>query len=415
MVDLNKDHKYEEYINSPLLQSVFPEPLWNYMNICGEKTGEVRGDMWKKNTDKNYERLFKKCGAVGEQLGGFAKNKAAIIVGAGPSFNKNKDLLKKVYDFNIQFPIDEQPFVIIASNHQLKPLLDMGIFPHITVILDGGNHFRDQFINLNTDMKCVVVANIATDPKLLKRLDRDGHTILFFVSDSNKSRDLYKEKTGKDPENVCTFSGGNVMNTAFMISMRFLHSRVIMTLGNDLSFPLLEDADKRRDAFYADGDYSTQDNKDEAKNKIAWMAYEHAGESAFDAKAHLVNYTKVLTSHQLLIYKAWVEMHIAKWAESEDFAFRYYNCSEGGILGVLAKHSAVEDLENEKNWMLMDDIAPNRWFTKPLEEAVKDFLEIRQSCQTQTGINGNAGGVIDLLPGMGGASGIVLPGQSQIL
>jgi hypothetical protein len=412
MVDLNKDFGYEKYINSPLLQSVFPESLYNYMGLSGEKTGEIKGDMWKKNTDRNYDRLFKDCGAVGEQLLGLAKNKAVIMVGGGPSFNKNKKLLKTVYDFNITFPLDQQPFVIMASNHMLKPLLKMGIFPHLTVILDGGNHFRDQFLNLDTDFKCVFIANMATDHKVLKRLVRDGHKVSFFISDSNENRNIYSEKTGKDPENICTFTGGNVMNTSWMIALRFLHSRFGITLGNDLSFPLIKDVDERRKAFYSDGDYTSND-KDEANHNIAWMAYEHAGKGTFDESSQLINYEKVLTSHQLLLYKAWIEMHVAKWWESEDFTFRYYNCSEGGITGVLAKHQAVEDLENERNWMLMDELAPNRWFTKPLRNAVEDFLEIRQSCQVET--ESVASNIITSPQKMDFVKNVVPVGQSRII
>jgi hypothetical protein len=386
------------------------------MSLCGEKTAETLGDTWKKNSDKNIDRFLDKHGGVGEELFSFAKNKAVVVVGGGPSFNKNKDVLKKLYEFNIKFDIPDQPFVIMASNHMLKPLLDMGIFPHFTVVLDGGNHFRDQFLNLNTDMKCVMIANIAADHKMLKRWDRDGHAISFFMGESSSSRDFYKEKTGKKPENICTFTGGNVMNTSLMLSLRFLHSRFIITLGNDLSFPMFSDYEERKNAFYSDGNYATQKGKkDEAQHGIAWMAYGHGGKSTFDPNAQLINYEKVLTSRQLLIYKVWIEMHIAKWSEQEDFSFRYYNCSEGGICGVLAKKHAVEDLEDPANWGLMDDIAPKCWFTKPLIDAAKDFLEIRKSCQTQVGTNTNAGGVIELPPKMGGASVIVQPGQSRII
>jgi hypothetical protein len=400
----DKDYKYEEYIDSPLLQSYFPEPLYNYMSLCGDKTAEKLGDVWKKNIDRNLDKFFGEHGPIGEDLIGFAKNKAVILVGAGPSFNNNKDVLKRLYDFNTKFDLQDQPFVIIASNHQLKPLLDMGIFPHFTLVLDAGNHFRHQFLNLNTDMKCIMIANIAADHKMLKRWHRDGHTISFFMSDSTKNREYYEKKAkGRDPERICTFTGGNVLNLGFALTLRYLHSRFIIVLGNDLSFPMLEEADERRAAFYSDGDYSTND-KDEAKSKIAWMAYSHAGKSTFDPSAQLIDYTKVLTSHQLLIYKAWIEMHVAKWSQDKiDIPFRYYNCSEGGITGVLAKKHAVKDLEDPKNWTLMDELAPDRWFTKPLIEAAKDFLEIKQACQQGIGV-GLAG---SLQPVMGGANGIV--------
>ena len=79
---------YEEDINSPLLQSVIPESFYNYMSLCGEKTAEKLESLWKKNSEKNISKFLDKHGAVGEELFSFAKNKAVIIVGGGPSFEK---------------------------------------------------------------------------------------------------------------------------------------------------------------------------------------------------------------------------------------------------------------------------------------------------------------------------------------
>ena len=63
-----KEPEYEEFINSELLQSIFPEPLFNYLSICGEKTQEVMEDIWWRNVEKNSRKLLKKHG--------FAKRKA---------------------------------------------------------------------------------------------------------------------------------------------------------------------------------------------------------------------------------------------------------------------------------------------------------------------------------------------------
>jgi len=373
------------------------------------------GDTWNKNITKNTERLFGKHRTVGEDLLGYARNKAVIIVGAGPSFNKNKDILKAIYEYNLTFAPTQEPFVIIASNHQLKPLLEMGIHPHLTFVVDGGNHFRDHFINLKTDMKCVMVANLACDHKMLKRWDRDGHLISFFMGDSEKNREYCKDTLNVDPDKVCCFTGGNVLNCGFAVAMRFLHSHFIIVLGNDLSFPMAEDIDERRKGFYADGDYKTQDGKkDEAKNEIAWMAYEHEGRSTIEPSLQLINYNKVLTSRQLLIYKAWIEMHVAKWSQVENLRFRYYNCSEGGICGVLALNHDKKFMESKENWTLMDEIAPGRWFTKPLVDAFQDFMEIKQ-CLTPTVIPGSAGNVVNLQAKTDIVKGVAQVGQNRII
>jgi hypothetical protein len=82
------------------------------------------------------------------------------------------------------------------------------------------------------------------------------------------------------------------------------------------------------------------------------------------------------TSKQLWLYKLWIETQVAVWAEQA--AFQYYNCSESGILGLLVREYKAGDLMWDKdNWYLIDEILPERWRTRTLEQAFNEFIEVK--------------------------------------
>ena len=74
-------------------------------------------------------------------------NKALIGVGAGQSFNKNKDILKKLTDWDGIKSWQDRNFVIMAANHQFKPLLKMGIIPVFVVVADASDVVMEQSAN----------------------------------------------------------------------------------------------------------------------------------------------------------------------------------------------------------------------------------------------------------------------------
>jgi hypothetical protein len=212
-------------------------------------------------------------------------------------------------------------------------------------------------------------------------------------------------------------TGGNVLNGIFGLTFKWLGTRVFMAVGNDLSFAPAATVDNRRDSFYADGDYTSnvESNRDEAKDRIGWMGIKFVDSEVHPTK-QTVELEPVFTSRQFFVYKTWLEMHLGAWAK-QDMPFKFFNCSEGGISGVVAtKHGkGNKDLQDLKNWKLMDDIAPGRWMTRTLLDATNEWMEFRRKCQTQWEIESGAGRVIGLPQKMGGASGIVQPGSGIIL
>jgi hypothetical protein len=414
---------YEAFIKeNPELREIIPKGYWDYALGTGDYTGDTLSEQWATNLKKNLRKLYPKHGSVVESIGGFARNKAVIAVGAGPSFNINKNDLLSIYRQNIQFRLNEQPFTIIATNHQYKPLLEMGIFPHFTFLIEGGEHVYDQ---LCTDVpelgnNSILIASLNANHDILKEWDAQGKSIAFFLPNGEKGRKIFKRKMHRWPDDIMLGTGGNVLNGIFALTFKWLGTRTFIATGNDLSFAAHADIDDRRAGFYADGDYASNinSNRDEAQDRIGWMGIEFE-ESKTHPSGMMVNLVPVFTSRQFFVYKTWLEIHIGAWAK-QGTPFRYYNCSEGGISGVVAmdhgKNSrSKEKLQDISNWKLMDEVVPGRWFTTTLLDAASEWMEFRRKCQTQWEIESGAGNVIALPRGMGGASSIVQPGSGIIV
>lgn len=375
---------YEGLIDaSPTVGKIITPEMANAVFGCNEHTVNSLGKLWSENLRKNIV-LYKKHGSFLDAFGGFGINKAVIGVGAGPSFNRNKEVLKEVYELNTQVPLEKQPFLIVASNKQLKPLLEMGIFPHFTLLIDAGDALLPQFQGLpKWARKGILVAGLNTSHKILKEWDRQGGQICFFLIGGDDEKKFFEKETGEDAERLHIQQGGNVLNTLWILNNRVLGSTVYMMVGNDLSFKYSTDKEERERSFYADGDYRLNilNRRDEAKDQLGWMGFD-LFESAFEQGKHRINLAPVGISKQLWVYKVWLEVQAAIWAEKVNFFI--FNCSEAGVSGVLAREYGKSFFERE-NWFLIDEILP-KWHTTTLRRACEKFLEVLKWQETPTGI-----------------------------
>jgi len=379
------EESYSDCIETcPELAQVVPEQMWDYVTGCDNFTRNTYETLWDRNTKRNLKRLYRKHLGLPHAFLGFCKDKALIAVGAGPSLKNNIDQLEQVFKFNARFKLDEQPFVIAVCNHQFKPLLERGIFPHFVFLTDGGDHIYDQ---LCTDIPelgraTTLVASIYADHKTLVDWDNQGRMISFTSPSGKKYKKWFKKYAKADSGPLVVGSGGNVINNMFLTGMKILHSRYFIALGNDLSFPYDENIDTRRQMFYEDGDYSVNIKKgvDEAKDKFSWVGFKMRN-NPFQANEKILEFEPVSTSRQLFVYKIWTELHVTSWATTQPDPFIYYNCSEGGISGVLARDmNSKEAMDDPNNYYLMDEVVPKRWRTRSFLQAVNQILEARLIC-----------------------------------
>jgi hypothetical protein len=415
--------KYEDLIRvAPELEKrLVPEQckMWQANNKSLRKTF---GKLWKKNLRKNCERLFKKHGPVTKDCVGIGINKAVIAIGAGASFNKNKDLLKELYSLTITLPPDQQPFLFVSCNHQFKPLLEMGIAPHFVVVLDGTEVVYDQLCkNIPRHGRgTTLLCPLRVHRNVTHEWDRQGRSIRFYMGDNSWMMAEFKKVMGYDPSEhkMIIGHGGNVMNQILQLGMHHFRSTVHMCVGNDLSYEYNSDLGSRRDGYYADGNYSTNiaTGRDEAKRVLPWMGYELT-ESILVPGKIMVKFVPRATTYQLMIYKNWVEDQLTVQSKFATAKFHYYNCSEQGILGVMSRkkiteieqETMVSVIQDKNNWYMLDEELPKRYHTRTLAHAANEFITAREQvqkrkdmlCHGPEGILSDAGDAEALLARMG--------------
>jgi hypothetical protein len=371
---------YEKLMeHNPKIKSVLSRKRFEFVQNQNKRTITSLEKLWKKQARRNMAKLFKKHGLVNENCIRMGMNKAVIAIGAGPGFNRNKDYLKKLCYYNSKFQFEQQPFIFICSNHQYKPCLELGILPHFVIWADASNVVYDQLCRdiSPRGQHVTLIASLHCNPRVLEEWDRQGRLIQFYLPLGDNVKKLYKDKTGKDAAKYQVAQGGNVMNVAFCIAAGVFDSRIFITVGNDLSYDFHEDTQKRRESYYADKNYSTNlaTGRDEAGRQFKWIG--------FDLKRNMftddpqLKFKPVATVQSLFNYKTWIESH-CMINDPVDMGWHYYNCSEQGILGVVAKDERKEKLDDVNNWMLMDEILPRRWHTRLLEDAVKQYLSVRE-------------------------------------
>jgi len=385
----NKRVSYKEVLEKcPEFDGVISRLSWDHQTATSKKTKEYLAKLWSKNIEQNVKNnLWKKHGSVRKDCIDLGRNKAIVGVGAGRSFNKNKHVLKKVNDLDGIKSWKDRDFIIVASNHMFKPLLKMGIIPDFVILVDASDVVMKQ---LNEDIpesgrNSILLTGLHCSPKVLKEWSNQGREIRFYLPMNVGLEEPFKKLTGKEPKHHLILQGGNVLNTLWSLGFAYFHSTTFMALGNDLSYTLYDNVDKQRDKYYADGDYSsnrpgTGTGRDEAKGMKKWLGFTltpqliyTGSKSRYNIKLDLVG-----TSPTLWVYKTWIEATILQHAKEEK-AYHYYNCSEGGILGVM--NSSMEfnpkELEDEKRWFMLDEKC-SRWHTYMFKDAIDEFLTAKE-------------------------------------
>lgn len=387
---------YDKLIEkSPLIEHVVSRNSWDYVANSNDGTVNLFLESWCDNIRENVSsRLWKKHRGIATDCIGLGFNKAVIAVGAGQSFNKNRHILKKLHDIDGVRDWEDRDFIIIASNHQYKPLLRMGIIPDFVIAVDESDVIYDQ---LCTDIPergrhTTFLAGLQCSNKVLKEWDKQGRDIRFFIPTTKGLGEAFEKVSGKKAKAHLVITGGNVLNTAWTIAQQWLHSSVFITVGNDLSYPLREDPDEQRELYYADGDYSTNakgtgTGRDEAREHKVWMGYKIQRSPIYTSKMEdqfTVEIEPVGTTQTLWVYKTWIEGQVVL-NMSVPKAYHYYNCSEGGILGVLCKDDTIEGREKEENWFMLDEIC-KRFHTTTLENAVNKFVKAKEMQRCPSGV-----------------------------
>lgn len=385
--------EHKSYQDRPELHGIIHQSNYDYVSQVSLGTMDLLGGTWEENIKRNV-RLWKKHRPLNSCIG-LARNKATIGVGAGPSFKNNCDVLKRIMDEDGVKDWEDRNFYIIASNHQYKPLLNMGIIPDFVILVDAADTVYTQLCEdiPSEGQGTTLITGLHCSSKILDTWSRQGREILFYASTAPALCNVFQREVKKNPHHHKLELGGNTLNAAWMISIVKFQSTVFMALGNDLAFPSHDDLGKRRKEFYSDGDYSTMAKKtgsgrDEAAIDKVWAGFHlkpkkiwMPNNSRIEQLKYDVELEIVGTSGQLWVYKIWLESTLLGQL-ANPVSFRYYNCSESGILGVMARKLGEENLKKQENWFMFDEVC-RFYHTTTLEDAGRQFASMKEIMKCQ--------------------------------
>ena len=270
--------------------------------------------------DEQYRRysvlknffVFPKKNALGQLLDKLKdydfSDKAAIVVSAGPSLDKNVGYLK--YAKNKMF--------LIAVDAAAKAMVKEGVKPDIIITIDpikDENILQDEEL-LNTTMICSMYSHY--------KIVRQHKGILYFqTTESEFSKHIYEEYGQKK---IGLPSGGSVANNAFSLA-EMLGFGTIILVGQDLAYPNGQVHSKGAEYKTLD-DTNTIDRNDSRY---------------FEVEAN--DGGKILTEGNMNVYRKWFEERIC------DTKANVINATEGG--------AKIEGAEVRTLESVIDEFASN--------------------------------------------------------
>jgi hypothetical protein len=311
-----------------------------YDAILDINTSLFFAESWQTNLLKNIPYFFKSVPV--KNFFGIFKGIPAVIVSAGPSLNKNVELLNRI----------KNRAVIICVDTALKVLLKKNIKPHMVVTIDGSvinyQKYKDIYYG---DVP------LAYTPSAYHEIlsHHDGKKILFYTADYYAA--ILTSKFGMDTGWLD--SGGSVANNAFDLAVK-MEADPIIFIGQDLAF-----TDKKT---HASG--TMYDGRNDMK-----VSDQHI-------EVDDIFGNKVLTNYSFDMFRRWFENKIAGIQPERV----YIDASEGGVkikgTKVMNFSEAIDkycgaEFEIEKK---INDILNKNVFTR---EHIKEVSVVLKDTQTQ--------------------------------
>lgn len=241
--------------------------------------------LWNYSILKNYP------GILGFE--GVFKNNPAVMVGAGPSLEKNMHLLKEY-----------QKNMIIVTGDAALPILvkKLGIYPHFVVMGDPTEKQGENFEGIDTK-KFITVCATVSNPSIFRIID-PKHLCVYNVRSNQTLSELIPFHTGrKGGLSAGVLTSGSVFGFIAMTG-----ANPITFIGHDLSWPT-------PDKVYAEG--------------VVQKKHDYQKGIKFKSDCLLfpdINGELVLTHSTFINFYIWLKDSLSK------IKTRVYNSSEAGIL-----------------------------------------------------------------------------------
>lgn len=295
-------------------------------NIVVEKntmisTGEIQSYNYLNNLFKlvNEAGIQELCDALHDLC-----KYPAVVVSAGPSLDKNVELLKN-YKGRV---------FMVAVDAALNTLKKHSIVPDLVITIDA----KFESIKAMQDEKynnLPMIVNTLSGYKLLR---------------SHKGREFFDVQEGEAIAGIAARygknlpvlgTGGSVANSAFSF-LQFVGFNTIILIGQDLAYP-----DNR---FHASGAFENEGEVETTSNKYYYVEDIYGG--------------KVLTEKNMDLYRLWFEDIIR-----HDKKINVIDATEGGAL---IRGTTIMSLQEAVDKYAMDDVAD---FTNTIDNAKYLFME----------------------------------------
>jgi hypothetical protein len=280
-----------------------------FVNLISDNTGSKYERLWIEHARQNRKRVKTEGWAASDLLDA-GVGKTAVIIGAAPSVRS------KVSD--LRFLQRDSGFLLYSVSSGLGFLLDNGIIPDYCMVMDADPTIARFFETVDERAKDVtLIASVCTDPKIVEKWP--GPVKWIAVYSSIKALDR-KYRKWYSPVNGCGIMFPALCsqyNTAVAAAYRISGSRILIFVGNDLSFP-----DGKDSRYYAD----RNDIKD------GWLRMPHPD----------IYGNKVYTTYNFMTLKLACEDYLQRmYVESVSMEGRapyFFNATESGIFGVSKRH-----------------------------------------------------------------------------
>ena len=262
----------------------------------------------------------------------------AIIVSAGPSLDKNVEDIKQAVG---------KAFILVVDT-ALKPVLNAGIIPDITITVDPHKPLTVIDHELATGIP-VVTCNDGN----YKLIEKMKNKIFYFCEPDSYVYDIYQRYAGVKISPLET--GGSVANNAFSLA-RYLGFKTIILVGQDLAFA--------GEQSHASSVYGEEINRKSLTRKTGEVLVE-----GIDGK-------QIPTMKNMEMYLRWFEKQIKMYPDTT-----VIDATEGGALKkgaiLMTLKEAIEKYCNrEINFKELIDGAEPAFDGEQKKKIIEEFMEI---------------------------------------
>lgn len=250
--------------------------------------------LWQNNFQANQDAI-RRHPAVSKLAGKF-KGVPGIVVGAGPSLDKNIHYLREAQD----------KAVILASDAALKPLLHHGVTPALVMCLDPQEEIAKFFTGV-PHRGLVLGAPTIVHPRVLEVWE--GGVV--FYNQHAPDIPVLNEIGNRLPKIGFLTPGGSVASVAYHLAYE-MWCDPILFLGQDLSYPKAKTHSRV-------GENETETLEGTMSRQKEHIVYERD-----------MNGAELPTLKAMAVAKQWFNWAFTAW--KRDFPLTVINCSEAGIL-----------------------------------------------------------------------------------